>query len=89
MREGTISLGRLRRIESVLNTFIREKYLNPDAIFDLEKSIKYIARAKIITSPLPVKIKPLSVQTIPQSICNERIILEMQLKNYFLIPYKS
>ena len=89
MKRGVISEGRLKRIQIVLNIFFRDKTLNQELLFDFEKAVKYILKAREITCLLPTNITAVLDQENISSNCVERKSLELKLKDYFIINYKS
>ena len=83
--EGVIQLGKLKRIQTTLNQFVKDKLSNINTEFDWNKSLIYINRGK--GELLPVIVNSNFEIEKTKNIYYERFIIENQLKSHFLKPY--
>ena len=80
--EGVIELGKLRRIQAVLNQYIGDKRLNINAKFDWEKSMSLINKGK--GQFVPVCVNDTFDSENFENIATERTFIEHKLKTHFL-----
>jgi hypothetical protein len=83
--EGLIEIGKLKRIQAVLNQFVRNKISNVDVQFDWNTNLQFIKKGK---GPfLPVTINSDFKIEMTKNLYYERFIIENQLKAHFLKDY--
>ncbi len=83
--EGVIEIGKLKRIQAVLNQYIASKLSNIYYQFDWDSNINFIKKGKGQLYPVIIKSDFCIVES--KNIFNERLLLENKLKELFLIDY--
>ena len=83
--EGLIEIGKLKRIQAVLNRYVNSKLSNRYYQFDWNTNLKFIQKGK--GAFLPVKINSDLKNDKPKYVYLQRSYIENQLKIYFLVDY--
>ena len=83
--EGVIEIGKLKRIQAVLNRYVACKLSNRCYQFDWNTNLNFIQEGK--GAFLPVKINSNLKNEKLKNVYFQRSYIENQLKIYFLIDY--